>query len=58
MARDRGNASRQSMSRPAAPRGGSGVNRPSSGGQRGGGGSGGASRGGGGGGRGAGGRGR
>jgi hypothetical protein len=56
MARDRGNASRQSMSRPAAPRGGSGVNRPSSGGQRGGGGSGGASRGGEG--RGAGGRGR
>lgn len=55
MARDRGNASRQSMSQPAAPRGGSGVNRPSSGGQRGGGGSGGASRGGGGGGRGAGG---
>jgi len=40
MARDRGNASRQSMSRPTAPRGGGGFSRPGSGGARGGGGGG------------------
>jgi hypothetical protein len=40
MARDRGNASRQSMSKPAAPRGGGSMSRPSSGGARGGGGGG------------------
>lgn len=43
LASDRGSASRQSMSRPATPKGGSAVSRPGSGGTRGGGG---ASRGG------------